>query len=195
MKPFVLGLVGERGAGKSTFASSVMTALSAARRTAVYVKSSDVLNETLALWGIETSTENLQRLGRTMRDAYGFDVIPNVMARRLGEADSDVAIWDGIRWAGDEHLIRSLSKAALIYVTAPAELRYQRLTGRTEKAEERRGIPVTLAEFSTAEAQENEREIPQIGARADFIVANTGSAEELKLRALHLLRSLRLLEE
>ena len=190
MSHFTLGLVGERGAGKSTVARLIFEILNKHNRTVAALKSSDVLGETLDLWYLEKTTQNLQKLGRAMRDTYGLDAIPNVMRQRMTQATADLVMWDGIRWFGDEVLIRETKPSALLYVTTRAPLRYERLMERREKAEEKRDSPVSFEEFLEVEKQENEKDIPVIGSRADFLIVNNGdNLGNLKLKVLNVLRS------
>jgi dephospho-CoA kinase len=66
--------------------------------------------------------------------------------------------------------------AKIIYVTAPAGIRFVRYQQRHEKTDDGQ---MTLEQFLEQEKQPTEIGIPALGAKADFKIENTGSLEEL----------------
>ena len=187
---FLIGLVGERGAGKSTVVRNLISILADQSITTVSIKSSDLLGDALDIWGVPRTTENLQLMGRAMRDNFGDEAIPNAMDLRISESAAQVVIWDGIRWLPDERLVRRKNPSSIIYVTAPMEERFLRISKRTEKAEEISGSRVTLSEFQKIESESNEAFVPEIGSRADFVIQNAGNEQELNQSARNILAAM-----
>jgi hypothetical protein len=65
----IMGLTGDKGAGKGTFIEFLREV--AAPKKVVRVGSSDVLSDTLALWGIPKTRRALQDLAIVMNGHYG----------------------------------------------------------------------------------------------------------------------------
>ncbi len=170
MSMFVIGLVGEKGSGKGTFAKHL--AETAMPKSVLSVRFSDILYDTLALWGISPSRENLQKIAVVIERGFGAGTLANAVARRLAKLEADIIIVEGVRWDSDEALIRSLPNNTLVYVTAPAEIRYARTVKRGEKAGE---SETSFEQFMREEKALNELNIPLIGARADYKIVNDGS--------------------
>ncbi len=178
---FIIGLVGENGGGKGTFAE-FLVALGAENHTPIdRVRSSDVLKETLKIWDLPFTRENLQKVAVTMVTTFGENALSNAVRDRIEASTAPIIISDAIRWKADERLIRSYEKHLLVYITADPKLRYERMRARKEKLGE---DTMTFEQFSKDEQARTERDIPEIGARADVRVTNNGSAEDLK-RAMY----------
>lgn len=173
----VLGLVGEKLGGKSTFVKNIQALLP--KKKFAYVRFSDVLNDTLKLFGIENTRENLIKLAVAMRDNFSKNAITSPTCNRVLNANADIILLDGIRWLPDVQALRSLSRNMLIYITASAENRFNRLKSRKEKAKENQ---TTWEQFLQEEQAETEKLIPQIGKTADVTIENNGSPEELKAK-------------
>jgi hypothetical protein len=101
---------------------------------------SDILRDTLGLWDLPHTRDNLQKMAIVMNAESGFGdgSLSRAMRRRLMEDTADVTILDGVRWLGDEKMIRSLNddgiKTVMVYIAADAKVRY----GRLARAEPRR---------------------------------------------------------
>jgi dephospho-CoA kinase len=119
--------------------------------------------------------EYLQLLGECLREKLGKDVIVNAFRKDIERDRAEILVIDGIRYWNEVELLRSFENNVLIFVTAPSEIRYNRCTKRGEKGEAR----ITYEEFLKAEERETERRIDEIGKKADYILENTGTKEEL----------------
>jgi len=170
----VIGIVGPPLAGKETCANILEQLLvedgySVSRHTF-----SEILKETLDLWDIPHGRDNEQKLSILMNTEGGFGdgALSCAMRRRLMEDDSDVAILDGVRWLGDERMIRSLEddgiKGVLIYITADEKVRYARLAARNRAGES----ATTWEDFMRQEKARTEVDIPDIGGRAEITLEN-----------------------
>lgn len=177
----VVGLVGEKGSGKETFGNFLMEIakdLPAGRqgRKVIRVRFSDLLNETLKLWSLLATRENLQNLAIIMDKEFGDGTLTQAIFQRIQALDGDLIILDGVRWESDEKLIRSFPKNFLIYITASKDLRFERLKKRQEKVDEAK----TFAQFMKEEQSKTETLISKIGQKADFKLENNSGFEELK---------------
>lgn len=179
----VIGLVGEKGGGKGTF--SEMLAAEAPRGVrCAWVRFSDLLRETLDMWSLPHTRQNLQELSRIMNVTYGSGTLANATRQRIARCDADIVVLDGVRWEADRALIRSFPQNLLVYVTARPEVRYARIRGRGENADDARA---GLAQFMAEEQAVAEIDIPRIGATADIRIVNEGTVEQFRARARSLL--------
>lgn len=173
MAKLVIGLVGEKGGGKGKCTELIKTLIQ--EGTVKSARFSDVLNDILTTLHISASRENLQKLVLNLKNAFGPDVLTNAVYHRMLNEQADIVILDGVRWSTDEQMLRKLPNNALVYITADANIRYERTKIRGEKAGEDK---TTFEQFLKEEQVETELFIPQIGSRADVKINNNGSLEE-----------------
>jgi len=170
----VIGLVGAPLAGKETCANMLEKLLledgySVSRHTF-----SEILRETLDLWGLPHGRDNEQKMAMLMNAEIGFGdgTLSRAMRHRLMTEDVDVTILDGVRWLGDEKMLRGLNdegiKSILIYIPADAKVRYDRLLTRKRSGEH----TTTREDFMRQEQVRTELDIPDIGSRAEIVIEN-----------------------
>lgn len=182
-----IGLVGEKRGGKETFTKLFREILP--DKNIASVRFSDVLYETLNLWSIPATRENLQKLAVIMKTNNGFGegALTKAIYERILRLDADIVIVDGVRWRTDVELIRKFPKNLLVYITADAKLRYKRQLKSSEKANEEHA---TFAQFMKEEQAENEILIPEIGKSADYKIENNSTLKDLKLKVIEFTKSL-----
>ena len=174
----IIGIVGEKGAGKETFGNFLRDFLQEKKKTFFRIHSSDVLIETLAIWKIPTTRENLQKLPVAMEKMFGRGALTRAVKSRIEASDNDVIVFDGVRWHSDAEMIRSFGTiGTLVYITASKEIRYGRLKERKEKVGE---FNLSYKQFCEEENAPTEAHIREIGMCADFIIENYGSVDKLK---------------
>lgn len=170
----VIGLVGAPLAGKETCGNLLENLLvedgySVSRHTF-----SEILRATLDLWGIPHGRDNEQKMAIIMNAESGFGdgALSRAMRHQLMQDTADVTILDGVRWLGDERMIRSLNdegiKTILIYIDAEARVRYARLLARNRAGE----AATTWEDFSRQEKVRTEVDTPDIGSRAEIVLEN-----------------------
>ena len=171
----VIGLVGENGSGKGT----VIKLLSQSTKpySLERITFSDFLKETLTLWRLSGSRDNFAKLVRAMRETYGENTLAHAIQIRAQKSSADIVLLDGVRWEADASLVRSFKKNLLIYVTADAHTRFERLRGRGEKSGE---AAMTFEKFTTEEETPNEQGIPALGKTADIRIENNGTERNLE---------------
>jgi len=166
----VVGLVGEKGGGKGTAVPLMSAALPPGTRC-VGVRFSDILRETLTLWHLAHTRAHLQNLSKVMDAEFGNGTLAHAMGHRIAGIDADVVILDGVRWEADRLLIRSFTNNLLVYITASTRVRYERIRGRGENAQEH---TTSFEQFLEEERATSELAIPAIGATADVRITNEG---------------------
>lgn len=172
---FVIGLVGEKGSGKETFAK-ILQGLVPDKKIA-HIRFSDLLKETLNIWDIPTSRENLQKIAVVMKDNFKTDAVSHATYQRINNLEAEIVLVDGVRWETDVKLIKKFKKNMLVYITADLMSRFERLKKRNEKLQEE---DTSFEQFMKEEKAENELLIPIIGAKADYKIVNNGTLKEFK---------------
>jgi len=167
----LIGLVGEKGSGKDTFAK-YLTEISS--KNIIHIRFSDLLKQTLKLWDLPISRANLQKLAQVLEE-FGSGTIAHGIEKQISETNAEIIILDGIRWKPDVELLKKFTNHKLIYITADPKLRFERLKDRGEKIGE---SEMTYEQFIEEENATNELLIPEIGARADVKIENNSSMEE-----------------
>ena len=173
----VIGIAGLPLAGKETVANRLEQLLRVDNITVSRHRFSDVLRDTLDLWGMPHGRGNEQILAQIMqRPGIGFPegVLARAVKHRLSRDTADVGILDGVRWKMDEDMIREFPadasgiKSIIISVAASDDTRFARLTARNRSGE----AATTREQFDELNRQPNEITIPEIDARADIRLAN-----------------------
>lgn len=180
---FVIGLVGEKGGGKGTFAQ-ILAEETPSNLRCVRVRFSDLLRETLHAWALPVTRANLQNLSRIMVQTYGNGTLAQAIAQRISRTAAHIVVLDGVRWEEDRALVRSFSQHLLVYVTADPHMRYARIRSRGENADD------TESGFATFMAEERavaEQDIVRIGATADITIRNEETVAELRAHARRVL--------
>ncbi len=170
MSKIVIGLVGETGSGKDTVAHYLKR-----RYDVQLLRFSQPLKKTLDLFFAKSSKKDQSWLYSVFKERFGEDVLHQGVRRYVEQHDGIMCV-NGMRMMKDLEFIRSFKNNYVIYVTADQEVRWKRVVGRGEKSDDKQ----TLEEFKKFEATaETEKDIPLIGAKADFKITNNGSMDEL----------------
>jgi len=170
----VIGIVGAPLAGKETCANTIELLLIEDGYRVSRHTFSDILRDTLDLYDLPHTRDNLQKMAIIMNAETGFGdgTLSRAMRRRLLDDEAEVAILDGVRWLGDEHMIRSLNeegiKSVMIYISAGAKVRYARLLARDRAGE----AATTWEDFERQEKARTEVDIPDIASRAEIVLEN-----------------------
>ena len=174
MKKIIIGLIGEKGAGKGTVSEYLIE-----KYGAVHYGTSKILRRTLEDLHVPITRDNLIKLALVLKEGYGPSIIIDSLIHDMEKNGSNVIIADGIRMHGDVEPFRKKYKKNffLVYVTANLKLRYERTKKRKEKEGEDK---TTFEEFLEEEGKLTEVSIHEIGRQADFKLNNNGTAEELK---------------
>lgn len=177
----IIGITGENCAGKGTIAEYLRA------RGFEYFSLSDVIREVLAEEGKEITRESLIEKGNVLRGALGPDALAKKTIEKL-EKDGRNYVIDSIRNAAEAEKVKGLKNSFLVYVTAPAEIRFERMKLRARESD-----PRTLEAFRKIEEIEMKNEektrqsLSDAFEAADRKLINDSSIEALHEKIDHLL--------
>lgn len=172
---YVIGIVGENGAGKDTFTTFFRAA--AAPLAVAKLRFSDVLAQTLNIWGIPLTRSNLQNMAIIMDNQYGKGSVTRAAETRIKKQKADIVVIEGVRWKTDVPMLKNFPKSILLYITADKKVRYDRLKARGEKVDEK---TKSYEQYLQEEKAGTEVEIPEIGGAADYKIDNNGTMDEFR---------------
>lgn len=169
----VIGLIGEKGAGKGTVSDHLID-----KYGAIHYGTSKILRRTLEDIHLPVTRDNLVKLALVLKEGYGPTIIIDSLIQDMEKNGSDMLIADGIRMHGDVEPFRKKygENFFLVYVTADIRVRYERTKARKEKDDEDK---TTFEQFLEEEGKLTEVSIHEIGRQADFKLNNNGTPEEL----------------
>ena len=167
----LIGLTGRNASGKGEVAKYLE------QKSFYYCSLSDVIRDEIRRRGQPLTREALIQTGNELRQQFG----PAVLAQRILEKienDRNYVI-DSIRNPKEVEALRAAKNFKLVVVTAPIEVRYERLTTRA-----REGDPITFERFAELEQREmqgdeNSQNLLRVEAMADKEIRNDGSLEQL----------------
>ena len=181
----IIGLVGEKLAGKDTVANYLE-----AKYNASHFRFSHILDAILEELNLEISRKNEIDLGLGLREVFGEHVLINALEQRVKRSMAGYQVVNGIRM--DELEIVKSWGAKIIYITAPIEVRFERYNnrrgGKSGKADD---AQMDFEHFKEHEAGRTELEIPELGKKADFRIDNVGSLEELYKKVGDIMKNLK----
>lgn len=174
MAHHLIGVSGKIASGKGSVSKHILQCCSATRH-----RSSDPLRQVVDIFDIPQSRENLSNLSTFLRATYGEHVIAQAMLRLLSGAQTEFAIFDGMRRLIDLETFRPLPNFTFIFVDCKQEVRYQRYISRNENPGD--GI-MSWEEFLKRDTAETEEQIDLLKSSADYLIDNNGSYEFLDRR-------------
>lgn len=178
-KQYIIAFLGEKGSGKGTtidFLEKIIKSKSISR-----IRFSDALRQVSNLYDIPMTRSNLQNLAIFLTKYFGDDTISRPVKNSINQALKNGAKYifvDGMRWDSDYDLIRSYKNSKIIHISTPKEIRYIRLANRNENAGEKN---MSYKQFSKEEKRKNELNILKLAKKADIVIDNSGTKEELVL--------------
>ncbi|MFH0714040.1 MAG: deaminase [Candidatus Micrarchaeota archaeon] len=170
MSSLIIGLTGENCGGKGTVAEYLV------KKGFVFASLSDVIRAELVSEGKEVTRENLTRKANEMRQEFG----PSVLAKKTLAAlhgDRNYII-DSIRNPAEVEELKKSGNFFLFYITAPAELRFERMRSRS-----REGDLKTLQAFLKQEDLErqgpaHQQNLAPTAKMADKTLVNDGNLQQ-----------------
>src|SRR5215471_3381790 len=167
----LIGLTGRNASGKGEVAKYLE------KKSFYYCSLSDVIRDEIRRRAHELSRENMIETGNELRQKFG----PGVLAHRILEKieDDKHYIVDSIRNPAEVEALRTTKNFKLIRVTAPIEVRFERLKNRG-----REGDPTNFERFRELEQREmqgneNSQNLLKVEAMADEELINDGVLETL----------------
>lgn len=179
----IIGLTGKNGSGKTAVSEYLKS------RGFEYYSLSDEIREEIRRRGLEITRDVLIEAGNELREKYGPGVLAERILRNLG-TDHNYVI-DSIRNPHEVEVLRRRSDFTLLALEADPTTRFER-----SRARGRESAAQTFQQFIEEETRELDSKNPtnqQLKAtrqKADVVVNNNGTLEELHRQLDELLRPL-----
>ena len=171
MQKVVLGISGEIASGKDTVGDYLAEA-----HGALKLRFSQPLRDTLDCLHLEQNRENMARLSMHLRKAFGEDVLSRVILAKAEGSDAEFVVVDGIRRLPDMVHMETDEHFYFCYVDVTPEKRFERLTHRRQNTDD---ASKTAIQFEKDAQLETEVGIRDLKDRADFVIDNDGTLDEL----------------
>lgn len=171
MQKVVLGISGEIASGKDTVGDYLAVTYGALK-----LRFSQPLRDTLDRLGLDQNRENMARLSMHLRKAFGEDILSRVILSEAEGSDAEFVMVDGIRRLPDMIHMETDEHFYFCYVDATPEKRFERLTHRRQNTDD---ASKTAVQFEKDAQLETEMGIHDLKERADFVINNDGTLEEL----------------
>jgi dephospho-CoA kinase len=183
MQKVVLGISGEIASGKDTVGDYL-----AATYGVLKLRFSQPLRDTLDCLGLDQNRENMARLSLHLRKAFGEDVLSRVLLSQAEESKTEFVVVDGIRRLPDMIHMETDEHFYFCYVEVSPEKRFERLTHRRQNTDD---ASKTAVQFEKDSQLESELGIRDLKERADFVINNDGTLEELHAQVDEMVAELR----
>ncbi|MGM0439325.1 MAG: AAA family ATPase [Patescibacteria group bacterium] len=177
----ILGVLGKPGAGKDTFCDF----FEKNHNSVKVVKFSDTLTDILKMFFDNVTREDQQWLVNQLRDRFGEDVLAKATKRKIKNTDEEFVLLNGVRVWDDYEMIKEVG-GQLVYIETKPKLRWERMKKRGEKADDN----VSYEKFLELDKGRSEKDIEDIGEKAEFKVNNNGTKKELEDQVLDIINNL-----
>jgi len=167
----ILGLAGEIASGKGTISKYL-----AEKYGSNFYRFSGILRDVAKRAHLEENRENLQKISTMFREYFGSDILAKTIYLDVENDEHEMITVDGVRRFEDVEFLKKLPGFKLIYIEADLERRYERLTKRGENSDD---AIKTFEGFKKDLKLEAELEIKALKNKADAVVENNGTREEL----------------
>jgi dCMP deaminase len=168
----IIGLTGENCAGKGAVAEYLM------KKSFYYYSLSDAIREELKAEGKTITRGNLIKKGNELREKHGPGALGKKIVQKIQE-DKNYVI-DSIRNPAEVEELKKIGRFFLFYVTAPDEVRFERIKSRRREED-----PQTFEAFLEIEKLEMEntdktkQNLKGTIALADKKIVNEGDFRQL----------------
>ncbi len=170
-KKIIIGLTGQIACGKGVVKKFLIE-----KYNANDYRFSTILRDVLTRLNIEQSRENIQKMSTLLRQTFGEDLLAKVMANDVKNDINNFIVIDGIRRMADIEYLKEIPGFFLVSIEANQKLRHQRVIERNENPGDDKK---TFEDFLKDENAETEQQIPETMSKANFIINNDGTWDEL----------------
>lgn len=179
----ILGISGEIASGKDTVGKYL-----AEKYGVLALRFSQPLRDILDRLYLEQNRGNMATLSLHIRKTFGEDTLSKVMLADAENSNEDFVVVDGVRRLPDIVHMETSEHFYFAYVEASSEKRYVRLTQRRQNSDDATKTPV---QFEKDAKLETELQIASLKERADFVINNDGTLEELYVQIDQMMEGLR----
>ncbi|MFA6184353.1 MAG: AAA family ATPase [Parcubacteria group bacterium] len=162
-KRIVIGLVGATGSGKDTVANYLEE-----KHGVQKMRFADPLKETLAIYFDKFSKEDQSWLAVQFRNRFGDDILSRALRKRIDNGEGIIMV-NGVRFWEDFHFVKSYTDSYILYIDVPQKIRWERTINRGEKSDDAMSFEKFI---ETEQTMETEKYVPEMGAKADFVIEN-----------------------
>jgi len=166
----LLGLVGETGSGKDVFCEYLKRNF----KNIFVFRFSQPLTEALRIFFDEVKKEDQQWLVIKLRERFGNNILGGAIKKKIEKIKKGIILLNGIRVWEEFKMIKKLG-GRVIYITADSKIRWQRISQRGEKKDDK----ISYKKFLKLEKAKTEILIREIGKKADFKIENNGTKQQL----------------
>ncbi|MFO7807525.1 MAG: AAA family ATPase [Candidatus Moraniibacteriota bacterium] len=167
----ILGLAGEIASGKGTAAKYIVNEYNGSTH-----RFSGILRDLSARLYLEENRDNLQRMSTAVRDYFGQDILCKTIYQDVLEDEHRFVAIDGVRRFQDVEKLKKIKGFYLVYIETDLEVRFNRLRNRNENSDDK---GKTMEEFRQDSKKEAEQQIKGLKEKADVVINNNGSFEDL----------------
>lgn len=171
MEKMILGITGEIASGKGTTAEYLIK-----EHNATSHRFSTALRDVANRMHLEESRENLQKISTIFRENFDDNILSRVIYEDVKGDENKLIVIDGVRRMADIEFLKKLPGFKLIYVDAEMKNRFERITKRGENSDDN---TKTFEEFQKDHEREAELQIKDLRNKADAVLDNNGSYEDL----------------
>ena len=172
-KKLVICVTGKQGSGKTTVSEFLVQVLNGS----VYMKTSEVLIETLRIWHLPVTSSNMQKVSDCIRSVFGQQTLAHSIKQRIDALDANVVILDGLRGTEVFECMQKYYKTYLIYLESDSNTRFERMSTRVKKGSD---DIFSKESFIESEKHRTEQGVTVLKSVADHVVENDHSIEKLK---------------
>lgn len=183
MQKVIIGVAGEIASGKDTVGKYI-----AEKYGALSLRFSQPLRDILDRMELEQNRENMSKLSLHLRKAFGEDILSKAILAEAVKSSKDLVVVDGARRFPDIVHMEADEHFYFVYVEASSEKRYERIIKRRQNADDATKTPV---QFEKDANLETELQIRSLKTRADFVINNDGTLEELQAQIDKMVKELK----
>lgn len=170
----IIGITGTLGAGKGTVVEYLVK-----NKSFKHFSARNFLIEEIEKRGLENNRDSMVNVANNLREKFGPGYIAEELFKRASESN-DNAVIESLRTIGEIETLRKKGSFTLLAVDADSKIRYMRISTRGTSTDN-----VSFEKFLADEQREmestdpNKQNLSQCIERADFVINNNGSLEEL----------------
>jgi dephospho-CoA kinase len=176
--PLIIGFVSKRGCGKDACSRYIVRKYGAKEITM-----SSYMSRAVNFFQLPTSRSNLVWLITKLRSRFGKGILARAVIREIQEDGFSIYILNGVRIMREIEILRETfgRKFVLVDIACSDKIRFDRVKKREKRLKvSKDNVNMALADFVKQERHiVTEIEIPTIEKKADYLIENNGSMEEL----------------
>ncbi|EKE07683.1 MAG: hypothetical protein ACD_18C00009G0003 [uncultured bacterium] len=171
MSKIILGFAGQMASGKDTAANYIEE-----KYNGKNYSFSGMLGDVLNRYHIEKNRDNYIKISEAMREYFGEDILAKTMACDVEKDEHEIISISNVRRPADIKYLKEIPGFILVKIFADPKIRYERLVGRGDKADDN---SKTYEQFLEDHKRSTEVTIEEVANQAEEVIDNNGSLEDL----------------